>query len=158
MWTPESPALAKHDALVDDALAASQGQAPPPPAPPEAYRGISAADTVGKEEAKMFLKQEMAAWYAQPHPRGPLRADITSGTSASSQGQFYWPYFVQRREWFREHFVGYTITAFEVVRSDRHGHAVFLGCRSDGRMFTVNPWARNQEAELSWCCDNAEIF
>ena len=131
-WSPESPAAVVHGAL-SDALAASQGQAPPPPAPPEAYHGISAADRVEKEEAKRFLKQEAAAWYAQPHPRGPLRADIMSGTSASSQGQFNWPYFVQRREWFRKHFVGYTITAFEVVRSDRRVGAVTALASAQGQ-------------------------
>ena len=103
------------------------------------------------------MKNEEATWYAQPHPRGPFRADITSGTFASSQGQFNWPYFVQRRKWFQVE--GYKITAFEVVvLSDRREHAVFLGSRSDGSLFTVNPRARNQEKEFSWGCDDiAEI-
>ena len=37
-------------------------------------------------------------------------------------------------------------------------HAVFLGKRNDGRMFTVNPRAPHQAAELSWDTDDiAEI-
>ena len=98
----------------------------------------------------LFLKQEEAEWRARPHPRGPFRADIMSGTSASSQGQFHWHYFVLRRQWFREHFVDFSITEFEVAWSNRHWHTVFLGRRSDGWPFVVNPWARNQAAELSW--------
>ena len=86
----------------------------------------------------------------RPHPRGPFRADIMSGTSASSQGQLH--------QWLREHCVDFSITEFELVWSNRHGHAVFLGRRSDGWPFVVNPWARDQAAELSWGTDDiAEI-
>ena len=52
------------------------------------------------------MKHEEKTWHARPHPRGPFRVDITGGVSASSQRQFQWPYFVQRREWFRQHFEG----------------------------------------------------
>ena len=149
-WLPEHTAQFRHEAL-----AASQGQAP---RPPPAYRGISQADAVGGREARQFLEQEMTTWWQLPHPRGPFRADITSGTSASSQGQFHWPYYVQRRTWFREHFVSgdttFSITKFELAWSEGHGHAVFVGCRSDGWSFTVNPWARNQAREFSWGSDN----
>ena len=151
-WSPTSPAMVRHGAL-----AASQGpQWPQPWIQPRtcAYHGISAADSVTRQEALRFLGQEEAAWYARPHPRGPFRADITSGASASSQRQFNWPYFVQRRKWFQEHFnrEGFTIAAFELAWSDRHGPAVFVGCRSDGKQFTVNP--RSVAAEFSWGCDD----
>ena len=56
-WCPETPAPRQHDAL-----AASQGQPPPP----ETYLGISQADSVYKVEAISFLNQEKAAWEAQP--------------------------------------------------------------------------------------------
>ena len=82
---------------------------------------------------------------------------IMSGTSASSQGQFNWPYFVQRRRWFPQNFGGpwgYTITAFEVAWSNQQDHAVFVGTRSDEWTFTVNPRARTQEREFSWGADN----
>ena len=88
-----------------------------------------------------------------------FRRDIAD-VAASSQGQFHWPYFVQRREWYRHYFEfqGLGITKFEVAWCNRGSHAVFLGQRSDGRMFTVNPRARNQAAELSWDTDDiAEI-
>ena len=154
-WSPQSSAPVQHQAL-SSALAASQGQDPSAPqAQPQAYHDISAADAVTGQEAKQFLKQEEAAWRAQPHPPGPFRTDITSAISASSQGQFNWPLFVQRREWFRNHFVGEEITDFEVGWSTRCEHAVFFGRRrSDGSYFTVNPWARNQAAELSWGVDD----
>ena len=112
-------------------------------------------------EARKFLEQERATWLRQPHPhRGPFRAGITSGASASasSQGQFDWAYSVQRRAWFKQHFVSgdsmIRITKFEVAWSDRHGHAVFVGCRSDRWSFTVNPWARNMVEEFSWGTDD----
>ena len=96
-----------------------------------------------------------------PSPRRRASQDITGGVSASSQRQFHWPYFVQRREWYRHYFElqGFGITAFEVAWCDRgYGYAVFLGQRSGGRMFTVNPRAHNQAAELSWDTDDiAEI-
>ena len=80
--------------------------------------------------------------------------------SASSQRQFQWPYFVRQREWFRQHFEGegFHITAFEVAWSSRGDHAVFLGQRNDGRMFTVSPRAPHQATEWSWDTDDiAEI-
>ena len=158
-WSPESPAAVVHGAL-SDALAASQGQATPAQwlRRPEAYDGISEADTIGKHEALRFLKQEEDTWYAQPHPRRPFRADITCGTSAVSQGQFDWPYFVHRRQWFQDHFMGFSITTFEVAWNNRNQCAVFIGRRNDDRPFTVNPRARNQAKELSWDLkDIAEI-
>ena len=140
-----------------EALAMSEGQATQPP---PAYLGLSQADAVGGREAKKFLEQETDTWYRQPYPRGPFRADITSGVSASasSQGQFDWAYYVQRRAWFKQHFVSedsmISITKFEVAWSDRHGHAVFVGCRSDRWSSMVNPWARNMVEELSWGTDD----
>ena len=138
-----------------EALAMSQGQATQPP---PAYLGLSQADAVGGREAKKFLEQETDTWYRQPYPRCPFRADITSGASASasSQGRFNWAYYVHRRTWFLQHFVSEdsTITQFEVAWSDRLDRAVFVGCRSDGRSFTVNPWARNMVQEFSWGSDN----
>ena len=94
-----------------------------------------------------------------PSPRRRASQDITGGVSASSQRQFHWPYFVQRREWHYFELLGFGITAFEVAWCDRgYGYAVFLGQRSDGRMSTGNPRARNQAAELSWDTDDiAEI-
>ena len=149
-WLPEFTAQFRHEAL-----AASQGQAPQPP---PAYLGLSQADSVGGREARKFLEQETATWLRQPCPRAPFRADITSGASASasSQGRFNWAYYVHRRTWFQQHFVSEdsTIRKFEVAWSDRHNHAVFVGCRSDGRSFTVNPWARNMVQEFSWGSDN----
>ena len=54
--------------------------------------------------------------------------------------------------------VGFFITAFEVAWSDRGHHAVFLGQRNDGRMFTVSPRAPHQATEWSWDTDDiAEI-
>ena len=150
-WLPEFTAQFRHEAL-----AASQGQAPQPP---PAYLGLSQADSVGRREARKFLEQERATWLRQPCPhRGPFRADITSGASASasSQGRFNWAYYVHRRTWFQQHFVSEdsTITQFEVAWSDRLDRAVFVGCRSDGRSFTVNPWARNMVQAFSWGSDN----
>ena len=96
-----------------------------------------------------------------PSPRRRASQDITGGVAASSQRQFHWPFFVQRREWYRHYFElqGFGITAFKVAWCDRgYGHAVFLGQRSDGRMFTVNPRAPRQAAELDWDTDDiAEI-
>ena len=103
-----------------------------------------------KDEAMRFLDQERAAWKAQPPPRSRFRADITSGVSASSQGRFHWLFFVLPREWYKEHFEGFTIAVFEVAWSDRRGHAVFVGRRCDGRKFSVNPWCRHQSLEFSW--------
>ena len=117
---------------------------------------ISSADSLGKNDAVVFLKGEEAAWKAKSDQHHPFRVDITEGLSAVSQGHFQWPYFVQRREWFRQHIQekGMRITAFEVVRR-RHGQgdgeAVFLGTRSDGERFTVNPRAAK---ELSWSLDD----
>ena len=151
-WSPEFSAPFQHTAL-----AASQGQDPSAPQPqPQAYHGISAADAVTGPEATEFLKQEEAAWCARPHPRGPFRADITSGTSASSQGKFHWPFFVERRELFEKQFVDESlrIMTFEVAWSKRCKHAVFFGRRSDGRHFTVNPRARNPATEVSWGLDD----
>ena len=136
------------------ALAASQGQAPQPQPPrPRAYHGISQADAVGKPEALRFISDEEAAWYARPSPRDLFRRSLTWGASASPQGQFNWPYFVQRREWFQTHFQGFTIASFELAWSDRHKHAVFVGSRCDGKQFTVNPRARAQALEFSWGWD-----
>ena len=151
-WLPQHTVQFRHEAL-----AAPQGQAP---LPPPAYPGLSQADAVGGREARQFLEQEETTWLQQPHPRGPFGADITSGTSASasSQGQFDWAYYVQRRAWFQQHFVSgdttFSITKFEVAWSDRHRHAVFVGCRSDRWSFTVNPWARNMVEEFSWGTDD----
>ena len=103
---------------------------------------------------------EADTWYARPHPCGPFRVDITGGLSASPQRHFLWPYFVQRRKWFRQHFQheGFNIKKFEVVWSNRWDHTVFLAHRNDGNMFTVNPRATKQAAELSWKTDDiAEI-
>ena len=95
----------------------------------------------------------------------PSRPRGTSGHTRvvlfawTSQRQFQWGYFVQRRLWFAQYFevVGFFITAFEVAWSNRGHRAVFLGQRSDGRMFTVNP--RDPQAkEFSWDTgDIAEI-
>ena len=106
------------------------------------------------------MTHEEKTWNARQHPRGPFRVDITRGHSASSQRQFHWGYFVQRRPWFAQHFevVGFFITAFEVAWSNRGHRAVFLGQRNDGRRFTVNPRAPRQAAELHWDThDIAEI-
>ena len=142
-------------------IAASQGQfsSMPSQASSTAFLGISPADAVTTQDAIWFLRHEEAAWYGRFHPRGPFRTDITGGVSASSQRQFHWPYFVQGREWYRQRFLGeFSITAFEVAWSNRGDHAVFLGQRNDGRMFTVNPRAHHQAAELSWDTDDiAEI-
>ena len=148
-WCPEiSPAL-QHEAL-----AASQGQASSMFGHPPTFLGTSPADAVGRGDAIFFLKHEEATWHKQPG-WSPFRVDITTGVSASSQRQFHWPYFVQRREWFREHFDGFHITTFEVVWSKHgQGRAVFLGERNDGRKFTVNPRARPQAAEFSWDTDD----
>ena len=80
----------------------------------------------------------------------------------TSQRQFQWGYFVQRRLWFAQFFegVGFFVTAFEVAWSNRGKHAVFLGKRNDERMFTVNPRAprHGQAAELDGDTDDiAEI-
>ena len=162
-WNPETTASVQHEAL-----ATSQGQGPlhsPVCSFGEeaTFMGISSADTLGKKDAITFLKGEEAAWKAKSDPHRPFRVDITEGVSAESQRHFEWPYFVQRREWFRQHIQekGMRITAFEVVRR-RHGQgdgeAVFLGTRSDGRRFTVNPRARNQVLELSWNLDDITEF
>ena len=150
-WPPQDMASGKHGARVasQGQGAASQGQAPQPLSRPRARR-ISAADVVTKDEAMRFLEQERAAWKAQPHPRSAFRVDITSGVSASSQGQFNWPFFVLPREWYKQHFEGFTIAVFEVVWSDRRGKALFFGRRCDGRKFTVNPWCSHQTLEFSW--------
>ena len=106
------------------------------------------------------MNHKEKTWYARPHPRGPFRVDITGGRSASSQHQFQWGYFVQGRDWFRQHFEGgdFHIKTFEVAWSNSGKHAVFLGKRNDGRMFTVNPRAPHQATELSWDTDDiAEI-
>ena len=92
-------------------------------------------------------------------PRRRASQDITGGVSASSQRQFRWSYFVQRRDWFRQHFEGgdFHIKTFEVAWSNSGKHAVFLGKRNDGCMFTVNPRAP-QAKEFSWDTgDIAEI-
>ena len=150
---PETPAALQHEAL-----AASRGQASMPNWQPNGtFIGLSEADDVCKREAIQFLDEEEATWYARPHPRGPFRADIMEGVAASSQRRFHWPYFVQRREWFRQHFEGFSITAREVAWITDRGYAVFLGKRNDGRMFTVNPRAP-QAKEFSWNTnDIAEI-
>ena len=97
---------------------------------------------------------EAATWYSRPHPRGPFRVDITGGVSASSQRQFQWLYFVQQRERFQQHIQneGFHITKFEVVRNTRWKHPVFLGERSDGQMFAVDPWVH--ATEPSWNTDD----
>ena len=76
---------------------------------------------------------------------------VPARVSASSQPQFQWSNFVQRRDWFRRHFadLGFSITTFEVAWSHSGKHAVFLGKTNDGRMFTVNPRA-GQAKEFSW--------
>ena len=153
-WCPETSPALQHEAL-----AASQGQASSMFGQASTFQGISPADAVGSKDAIWFLKHEEATWYKRPHPCGPFRVDITGGVSASSQRKFQWPYFVLQREWFRQHFadLGFHITAFEVAWSNRGSHAVFLGQRSDGCMFTVNPRVR-QAAELHWDThDIAEI-
>ena len=158
MWGSLDQWLHQHTAQFrHEALAVSQGQAP---LPPLACLGLSQADAVGGQEARRFLEQEETTWRQRPYPRGPFRAGITSGTSASasSQGQFDWAYYVQRRTWFWQHFVSgdttFSITKFEVAWSDWHRHAVFVGCRSGGWSFTVNPWARNMVEEFSWGTDD----
>ena len=71
-----------------------------------------------------------------PLPRRRASAiGLTSSSGASGSG---------------EHFVDFSITEFEVVCSNRYGHAVLLGRRSDGWPYVVNPWARNQAADMSW--------
>ena len=154
-WCPETSPVLQYEAL-----AASQGQASSIFGQASTYHGISPADAVESQEAISFLNHKEKTWYARPHPRGPFRVDITGGRSASSQRQFQWGYFVQRRLWFAQFFegVGFFITAFEVAWSNRGHRAVFLGQRNDGRMFTVNPRAHHQAAELSWDTDDiAEI-
>ena len=77
-----------------------------------------------------------------------------------SQRKFHWLYFVQWREWYLVHFQneGFSITALEVAWNTDRRYAVFLGKRNDGCMFTVNPRAKSQAAELSWDTDDiAEI-
>ena len=78
------------------------------------------------------------------------RGGVPARVSASSQPQFQCSNFVQRRDWFRRHFadLGFSITTFEVAWSHSGKHAVFLGKRNDGRMFTVNPRAGHEE--FSW--------
>ena len=98
-WCPETSPVLQYEAL-----AASQGQASSMFGQASTFLGISPAGAVGSREAIRFLKHEEATWYARPHPRGAFRVDITGGVSASSQGKFQWSYFVQRREWFRQHF------------------------------------------------------
>ena len=85
--------------------------------------------------------------------RGHTRVVLFAWTS---QRQFQWGYFVQRRLWFAQYFevVGFFITAFEVAWSNQQDHAVFVGTRSDEWTFTVNPRARTQEREFSWGADN----
>ena len=105
----------------------------------------------------MFLKHEEAAWYGRYHPRGPFRADITSGVSARSQQHFHWVYFVQGREWYWRLFVrAFYIASWEVAWSNRgpRGYAVFVGRRTDGCMFMVDPQACTQAAEFSWGTDD----
>ena len=113
------------------------------------YLSISPADAVRSMDAIWFLDQA-------------FRVDmggVPARVSASSQPQFQCSNFVQRRDWFRRHFadLGFSITTFEVAWSHSGKHAVFLGKRNDGRMFTVNPRAP-QAKEFSWNTnDIAEI-
>ena len=153
-WSPSSTAMVRHGALVVVAVALG-GHAPQPQPPrPLSYQGISQSDGVGKNEAVGFLANEVAAWYALPSPRAPFRRSLTWDASASTQGQFNWPYYVQRREWFQTHFAeGLRVASFELAWSDRHKYAVFVGCRSDGEKFTVNPLARTMALEFSWGWD-----
>ena len=153
-WSPSSTAMVRHGALVVVVVALG-GQAPQPQPPrPLSYQGISPADAVGKKEAVRFLVNEVAAWYALPSPRVSFRRSLTCDAFASTQGQFNWPYYVQRREWFQTHFAeGLRVASFELAWSDRHKHAVFVGCRSDGEKFTVNPLARTMALEFSWGWD-----
>ena len=150
-WSPRPPALHQHEAL-QRRPAASQGQRVQEEA--TAYHGISQADAVSARDAVRFLVQEEATWNAKPHPRGRFRADITSRTSASPQGHFNWPYYIQWRAWFQEHFEGVSVARFQMAWSNRLRHPVFVGQRSDGWSFTVNPNARSQAHEFSWGCDD----
>ena len=150
-WDPAITPIQQHAAL-----AAAQGHDQirriwPTPT----YNGVSAADAPSKTQAIWFLNREEVAWQNLPHPRGPFRRDITTvqpPLPASSRGHFHWPYFVEWRSWFQREFraEGHTITKFEVAWSHGRGHAVFLGERSDGRMFVVNPRAGGQIDELVW--------
>ena len=140
-WCPEALAAT---------LAASQG-----------HFSISPADAVSIQDAILFLIREEAAWNGRVHPRGPFRADITSGVSARSQQHFHWPYFVQGREWYGRLFVPegwyrWYIDSWEVAWSNcgPRGYAVFVGRRTDGWMFRVDPRARTQAEEFSWDTDN----
>ena len=143
-----------------EALAVSQGQGGPCRFFP------TFAKTHGKKEAIWFLKRWEAAWHAKWNPWDPYhpsRVGITEGVAAPSQRRFHWPYFVQRREWYRQHIEdeGMHIMKFEVVwshrrRGDGIGQAVFLGMRSDGQWFTVNPRA-GAAKEFSWLDDITEI-
>ena len=146
-WCPETSPALQHEAL-----AASQGQASSMFGQASTYHGISPADAVGSREAIWFLKHEEKTWHARPHPRGPFRVDIAAPVPVG----LLRPAAPVVRAVFEG--VGFFITAFEVAWSDRGHHAVFLGQRNDGRMFTVNPRAPHQAAELSWDTDDiAEI-
>ena len=151
-WDPATTPIRQHAAL-----AAPQGHYQSWLSP-SSYLGMSAADASSARDAIWFLNNEEAAWRARPHPRGPFRRDITEAP-ASPQGHFHWPYFVQPRGWFRSHFRVWDleITRFEVAFSNAREHAVFLGQRSDGRMFVIDPRARSQLAELSWDPDGHDI-
>jgi len=114
------------------------------------YSGISQSDAVSRQQAMAFLDQEQATWMARDHPRGQFRADLTTGASASSQGQFNLPYYIQCRSWYSEHFQGVTVDRFKVAWCNVRGHAVFVGQRSDRNWFTVNPRAGSQAGEFAW--------
>ena len=155
-WNPETTQSVQHEAL-----AASQGQGPPRRfGEATTFVGISsAADSPRRDEAIWFLRNQECAWHAKSHPCPPFRVDITEGVVAPSQRHFHWPDFVQRRDWHRVHIEDEDmhITAFEVVWSSHgegDGEAVFLGTRSDGKRFTVNPRAAK---EFSWNLDDIEI-
>ena len=103
------------------------------------------------------MRQPRAATPAWSFSRGHHGG---GGLSASSQCQFQWPYFVQRREWFRQHFEGegFHIAKFEVAWRNRWDEAVFLGQRNGGKMFMVDPWVWPAVEQLSWKTDDiAEI-
>ena len=155
LWDPTISMYGRHEAL-----AAPQGQGASRFPATGSYANLSQADFVGKLRAISFLNHEADVWDSKPHPRGPLRADITEGVSASSQSQFNWPYFVQGRAWYNTHFEGapFDIKSFEVVWDNNKNQAVFLGTRADQVKFTVNPRARNQKEELTWGTDGiAEV-
>ena len=146
-WSPGIDAPDQHRALAPSQDQAAMGSTP---AGDGSYHGLSQADKIGRAEAVAYVDSEVAAWMAMQHPRPTFRADITSGANATTQGHFHWPYYFQCRAWFPTHFRGFTVDRVEIAWSDQRGHPVFVGQRSDGEAFTVNPKARTQAAEFEW--------